>query len=214
MSLPAGFRPFDGDEPCSEADQNQWDGNQRRTFARVIRRAYEGTQLDPAEVALWHRELLEGLSYVPAPCYLGGYRGSEHPWLKDYEVGVGDSEGVRSDRVAMELEMFFTELSRQIRNLSATLHLEHPKTREQMRHVAELAGWSHGEWVRLHPFANGNGRIARLLANYVLAWFRLPPRVRLRPRPDLPYELLAKDSMQGDHHRTVEWIFQLLEETD
>ena len=30
--------------------------------------------------------------------------------------------------------------------------------------VAELAAWVHSEWVRIHPFANGNGRTARIWA--------------------------------------------------
>jgi hypothetical protein len=214
LNLPQGFKPFDGDEECSEADRERWDANQRRVFERVIREAYEGTQLDSDKVAVWHREMLEGLSYVPAECYLGGYRGSRHPWLKDYDVGVGGAEGIRADQVAMELERFFSELTRQIQALAIAVPSELPKTPNQLRRVAELAGWAHGEWVRLHPFANGNGRIARLLANFILARFRLPPRVQLRPRPDLPYEALARESMTGEHRRTIEWVLSLMEDTD
>lgn len=31
----------------------------------------------------------------------------------------------------------------------------------------ELAAVVHGEWVRIHPYANGNGRIAGTWANWV-----------------------------------------------
>lgn len=32
----------------------------------------------------------------------------------------------------------------------------------------ELAAWTHAEFVRIHPFLDGNGRTSRLLANYQL----------------------------------------------
>lgn len=32
----------------------------------------------------------------------------------------------------------------------------------------ELAAWTHAEFVRIHPFADGNGRTSRLLMNYQL----------------------------------------------
>lgn len=32
----------------------------------------------------------------------------------------------------------------------------------------ELAAWTHAEFVRIHPFLDGNGRASRLLMNYQL----------------------------------------------
>ena len=32
----------------------------------------------------------------------------------------------------------------------------------------ELAAWTHAEFVRIHPFPDGNGRTSRLLMNYQL----------------------------------------------
>ncbi len=32
----------------------------------------------------------------------------------------------------------------------------------------ELAAWSHAEFVRIHPFPDGNGRVSRLIMNYEL----------------------------------------------
>lgn len=34
--------------------------------------------------------------------------------------------------------------------------------------VIELAAWTHAEFVRIHPFADGNGRTSRLIMNYQL----------------------------------------------
>jgi Fic family protein len=54
--------------------------------------------------------------------------------------------------------------------------------------------------VRIHPFANGNGRTAREWANWAAMRYGLPPFVRLRPRPKgLAYAAAAHASMRGDH---------------
>jgi Fic/DOC family protein len=50
-----------------------------------------------------------------------------------------------------------------------------PTTALELRAVLLLAANLHGEWVRIHPFANGNGRIARLWVIWVAARYGLPP---------------------------------------
>jgi Fic family protein len=53
------------------------------------------------------------------------------------------------------------------------------RTQEQYKelHVVELAASLHFKLVRIHPFDDGNGRLARLLMNYVLMKFHYPPVV-------------------------------------
>lgn len=41
--------------------------------------------------------------------------------------------------------------------------------------VIDLAAWVQHEIAAIHPFCDGNGRIARLMTNLVLRRFRLPP---------------------------------------
>lgn len=41
--------------------------------------------------------------------------------------------------------------------------------------VAELAAWTHAEFVKIHPFQDGNGRTARLMMNYQLMINNYPP---------------------------------------
>lgn len=78
--------------------------------------------------------------------------------------------------------------------------------------MLQLAAWAHAEWVRIHPFANGNGRTARLWANSILLRYGVPPVVRLRPRPDGGYERAAAHAMQGDWEPTYAVFFELLTE--
>lgn len=49
------------------------------------------------------------------------------------------------------------------------------KAEEKALHPVKLASMLHYKFVRIHPFDDGNGRIARLLMNYVLLKNDLPP---------------------------------------
>jgi len=72
---------------------------------------------------------------------------------------------------------------------------------------------AHGEWARIHPFANGNGRTARLWANWCALRYGLPLFVRLRPRATGSlYAAAAADSMAGDHRATISLFAAWLEE--
>lgn len=210
MPLSSAFRPFDDDREISLKDQRRAEANREKAFARTIRHALAGHALTADDLAEWHRELLEGLSYVPDPCYLGGYRGSEHPWLRGYNVRIGATLATPAGKVLEELERFFRALARQIKNIA--IIPGQAFSRDEVLRVAALAAWAHGKWIRIHPFANANGRTGRLLANWVLARFRLPPVVRVRPRPGSPYAKAAAASMNGQHDRMARWLLDLLEE--
>ena len=210
MPRSSSFRPFDHDREVSPQDRRRAEANRERAFARAIQHALTGDVLTVDDLAGWHRELLDGLSYVPDPCYLGGYRGSDHPWLRRYNVCIGDVLAIPADKVLEELARFFRALARQVKNIAIVP--DQPFSRDDVLRIVAVAAWAHGEWIRIHPFANANGRTGRLLANWVLARFRLPPMVRVRPRPGSPYAKAAAASMSGQHDLMARWLLDLLEE--
>ena len=55
------------------------------------------------------------------------------------------------------------EMYRQIKNFYADL-----SWKGQELNLIELAAWTHAEFVRIHPFPDGNGRTSRLIMNYQL----------------------------------------------
>ena len=74
---------------------------------------------------------------------------------------------------------------------------------DSLEAVIDLSAWAHAEWVRIHPFANGNGRTARIWANWIFMRYGVPPVVRLRPRADGEYSRAGAAAMLGDSRPTA-----------
>ncbi len=156
----------------------------------------------------WHRAIYAGIA-VPSASYLGIPRDSdpEHPDLVDYEVQVGRKRGVPAAEVPSALVALERALVAAVSSFDAVLPVGSAPTDPPTIHaVVQLAAIAHGEWVRIHPYANGNGRTARLWANWVAMRYGLPPFVQLKPRPaGMLYARAAAASMGmppdfvGDH---------------
>ena len=209
-----GPKPSDfwDDRETSPADISRGAANRGRVLKELIGHALSARPLDATLVARWHKGCLSGLSYVIDETLLGAYRGGDHLLLTHMGVRVGGIEGVSPYDVGEELADFFEQLQRRMYHLAARIALDQDKSQAEVREIAAVAGWAHGEWTRIHPFANGNGRTARLIANWVLSRFRLLPVVRIRPRPDSPYGGAAAASMRGDHRKITAFIVDLLED--
>lgn len=173
----------------------------------------------------WHRAIYEGTASPPRTNYVGAFRGSADPDLCDYDVVLRQrstgrvlSSGVPAGEVADELARLEQALQAAVRALDAVIPAgSRPTDTDQLLSVVELAAVVHGEWVRIHPFANGNGRVARTWANWVAVRYGLPPFVRIKPRPDgLMYARASHMSMGAppasvpDHSLTVQVFLDLL----
>lgn len=167
----------------------------------------------------WHQRIYAGC-HVPVSGYAGRLRGDASvPELVGYEVGVGplladgfpEKCGVWSSGVAAEVTRLFASLHAALARLDPQVPAGHrPRTVDELGAVVRLAAVVHGEWVRIHPFANGNGRTARALAAWLALRYGLPVFVTLKARPgDLAYTRADKDSMGhppdfiGDHATAV-----------
>ncbi len=206
-----------------------WSDDDPRASSRIAANCLTALRLAQSDAQLgqlptserlreWHRVLYRGCA-VPSPQYVGNYRGDvSQADLIDYEVGLGvpmvgppDRVGVWSTDVAVAIDRFFRELTVALVALDALIpDPRAPLAREQLRRVVTVCAVAHGEWVCIHPFANGNGRVARLLANAIAMHYGLRPSVELKPRPtDVMYVRAARESMGrppdfiGDHAPTI-----------
>ena len=156
----------------------------------------------------WQKDAMAGLD-VPHKDYVGGFRG-EGGKLQHCEVTIGSVNGVPPARVADELKAFEIRLQRVIKELDKSCEPGEDLDADGLAGVLELAAWAHAEWVRIHPFANGSGRTARLWANSILLRYGLPPVVTLRPRPDGRYGVAAARAMNGEWEPMIAVIREML----
>lgn len=163
----------------------------------------------------WHRRVYEGVT-LPVDYYAGNVRNSDpaFPELIGYEVTLGTRPGVASADVPAALEHFVATAQATVATVDGLVAAgSTPQSFDDLHAVLNLCAGLHGEWVRIHPFANGNGRTARLWANWAALRYGLPPFVRLRPRPEgLGYALASYASMARDHSVMVGVLLQMLDD--
>ena len=124
----------------------------------------------------WHAMMMRGLE-VPAPEYVGAFRGE--PGVENIGVEIGGRRGVVSTEVAGELKRFESTLQALVASLDSAVPAGQELGADELAGVLDLCAWTHAEWVRIHPFVNGNGRTARIWANSLAkalrtAWIRAP----------------------------------------
>ena len=150
---------------------------------------------------------MQGLKAEPR--YVGAFRGE--PGLERTGVKIGRFRGSPAARVADELKDFEKVIQAAVAELDRNITVGRKLTPDQLDAVLDLCAWAHAEWVRIHPFANGNGRAARLWANFIAVRYGLPPFVRLHPRPDGGYVDAGMKAMQGDWEATAIVFRRLLD---
>lgn len=141
----------------------------------------------------WQRAFMHGLKAERR--YVGAFRGE--PGLERTGVKIGALRGVPAAQVSAELKRFETRLKAAVKQVDRAIPVGAALNADQCDAVIDLCAWAHAEWVRIHPFANGNGRTARLWANFLALRYGLPPFVRLRPRPDDGYGDAGAQAMRG-----------------
>lgn len=130
--------------------------NHQRAFRYVKKCIARGTPLDGGTVKEIHALLTD---HIPAD---GKYR--------DREASIsGARHTPQSNDMCRRLKDFYVDL----------LWMEN-----QLNPI-EFAAWTHGEFMKIHPFADGNGRTSRLLMNYqLMAGGFLPVSIAKENRPD------------------------------
>ncbi|MGM9552017.1 MAG: Fic family protein [Clostridia bacterium] len=98
------------------------------------------------------------------------------------------------------------EMYMQIKNFYKDL-----KNKENELNPIELAAWTHAEFVRIHPFIDGNGRTSRLIMNYqLLIHGYLPISIAKGNRLDY-YNALEQYAVNGDLTHFADFVAVLEE---
>ena len=98
------------------------------------------------------------------------------------------------------------EMYRQIKNFYADLPYK------TGLNAIELAAWTHAEFVRIHPFVDGNGRTSRMIMNYqLMAQGFLPVSIAKENRLEY-FDALEAYAVNGDLQPFADMIAELEEQ--
>jgi hypothetical protein len=137
--------------------------------------------------------------------------------LKD---GNPEKMGLWARQVGDEIEAVLAGLRAVFVELDARLPIgKSPTTPDEILPLISFAALTHGECLRVHPFANGNGRIARLMVAFICLRYGLPMFLHIKPRPESEdYIRASRDSMGrppdfvGNHTSTTAVFAHMLAE--
>ena len=134
-------------------------------------------------VLQWHREIFDQTKI--------GEAGS----IRSYRVGVTTNEKIDFAPVAeipKKLTEFFDWLGKY----------------DAKKNVVEFACMAHYRFVSIHPFGDGNGRISRLIMNYVLLKYNYP-LLMIKNTDRRPYfKSLEKSQLDHDEIHFLKWFMK------
>ena len=133
-------------------------------------------------VLKWHRELMGDTSKDVAGR------------LRKHDVAISQSAFTPPMHIELDflLEEFFDWYRREKKNF----------------HPVELAALVHLKFVTIHPFSDGNGRISRLMMNFVLKKFRFPLLDIPYLKRDSYYNALERSQVNKEEGIFVQWFFR------
>ncbi len=75
-------------------------------------------------------------------------------------------------------------------------------------HPVELAALTHLKFVTIHPFSDGNGRISRLMMNFILKKYKFPMLDIPYEKRDSYYNALERAQVKKQENIFVQWFFR------
>ena len=157
--------------------------NHRKAFRYVKECIGKGMPLDEGKVKDIHALLMENIQ-------IGGV-------YRDVQVYISGAQHMPPPPALMyrQVKDFYADLSWKGKELNPV----------------ELAAWTHAEFVKIHPFTDGNGRTSRLIMNYQLMAEGFPP-ISIAKEDRLEYfKALEAYAVEGDLHPFAELVAGLVD---
>jgi fido (protein-threonine AMPylation protein) len=150
-----------------------------------------------------HKEMFGAV----APEMAGRFRvnGEDIKKLKCIEPPVGRLVKEQVYVFWRELDAKLAVIPRHPKKMSKT---QVKKWRDQ---VFDIAAWTQHQIAAIHPFCEGNGRMARLMTNLILSRYGLPPsQVKYEKKEDKEHylEALCQIDLHGDYEPLKESIIK------
>lgn len=165
--------------------------------------------LTHGDLKAWHKKLFE--KTVPVPYYAGNYRKSDptKPCL-EWEVHVAGVYGAPFVEVELLMKKFSEDLAKSTLSTDEFLAIDRAQI-ARVQAATQLAAFAGGSIIKIHPFVNGNGRMARLAMNFFLHRYlnRVPFFIDRPTNPD--YSTASRYAMQtGNFVPLYQYVVELL----
>lgn len=165
--------------------------------------------LGHGDLKVWHKKLFEQV--VPVRYYAGNFRGvsPSKPCL-EVNVGVAGVPGAPYEQVEALMTAFSERLRNATEAVDSFLATDRPIV-VRIQAAARIAALAGGSIIQIHPFVNGNGRMARLAMNFYLHRYlgRIPFFIDRPTNPD--YSAASKYAMRdGNFIPLYQYLIELL----
>jgi len=131
-----------------------------------------------------------------------------HWHRKLFEFSKPDIAGkIRQHQVAISGSKFMPPFPAEILPLLEDFFKWYYKNKTKINPI-ELAGLVHLKFVTIHPFADGNGRISRLLMNFILNKHNYPLLNISYENRTSYYNALERSQIKNDENIFLQWFFR------
>ncbi|HIH18200.1 MAG TPA: Fic family protein, partial [Nanoarchaeota archaeon] len=79
-------------------------------------------------------------------------------------------------------------------------------------HPLSLAAYFHSAFERIHPFVDGNGRVGRIIMNFILHKNKFPMINIPNSKKDVYYKTLQEAQINGNLEPFVKFLISVLKE--
>lgn len=154
--------------------------NQKNAFLRIVQMAKEGIKLDEDQLKDLHQLLMEGTS-VPGGLY------------RNVDISVKGSNHTPPSylKVYDRMNKYFNYLN------------------EKNTDLLEYISYCHLQLAKIHPFLDGNGRLARLVLNYELMANGFAPIIVTVNERDRYHNVLEKFKVEKEIKPFIEYLEEL-----
>lgn len=114
---------------------------------------------------------------------------------------------IRKHQVGIARSKFIPPLPVEMNLLLQDFFKWYKKNRDKI-HPVELAALVHLKFVTIHPFTDGNGRISRLIMNFVLNNHKYPMRSIHYSNRDSYYTALERAQVKQEEYIFVQWFIK------